>query len=357
MKTKINNRPNLSEQVINDLLKRNEIIEDDLAMSARDLQTRYSMAEYIGSEHLQLDSTDVIVVLSGRSGFKGTYLEAANKHVLCPDKFDSTDTLRRMIYGIEIAKKCAIYNQNNGIKKPVYIYFNGVKRQNDELKNILQRDGSFHGYPANLFIIDSIPLDNTMGQVIGLSKYLHDHWLLFCNHWGISRQPNIVFCTSSYHVPRVELGVCAKSPLLTPDFWHSRPDLLDALPVEFKDYVLSPGSTLKESNIIVLGCDRQITANPFWGKDLYCDMQASVNYSSLHRKNTFNVQPVPSIASDTAANIVTLFQMHLKPNISRYGRLRLFDNQNMKEPVQENTAESNDKNLQGVLICQSPMGR
>lgn len=333
--------------MINDLLKINEIIADDLSIGARRLQSKYSLAEYIGAEHLELDSTDIIVVLSGRSGFMGTYLEAANKHVLCPDKFDSTDTLRRMIYGIEIAKKCTINNQINGIKKPVYIYFNGVKRQNNELKNILQKEGSLHGYPANLFIIDSIPLDNTMGQVIGLSKYLHDHWLSFCNHWGVSHHPpNIVFCTSSYHVPRVELGVGANSPLLTPAFWRSRPDLLNALPIEFKNYVLSPGSILKQSNIIVLGCDRQITANPFWEKDLYCDMQASVNYSSLHRKNTFNVQSVPSIASDIATNIVTLFKMHLKSNISRYARLRFLDTQIMKKPDQENANEPNNKHPQ-----------
>lgn len=343
MKNKLNDRASLSERVISDLLNKNEIVEDDLSTDARRLQTHYGMAESIGSEHLQLDDTDVVVVLSGRSGFKGTYLEAANKHVLCPDTFDSTDTLRRMIYGINIAKKCTVNNQLNGIKKPVYVYFNGVKRQNDELKNILQTEGSFHGYPANLFIIDSIPLDNTMGQVVGLSKYLHDHWPLFCNRWGLSRQPNIVFCTSSYHVRRVELGVGGNSPLLTPAFWHSQPDLLDALPAEFKDYVISPGDILKNSDIVVLGCDRQITANPFWEKDLYCDMQASVNYSSLHRMKTFNVQPLPSIAPDTADNIVTLVKMNLKRSVLQCRGLRLFNSQTMKELTCENSAKPNDE--------------
>ena len=342
VKGKLNDRPSLAELVIDNLLKKNEIAEVDLSIDATTLQKKYGMAEAIGAEHIPLDDTDIVVVLSGRSGFKGTYLEAANKHTLCPDTFDSSDTLRRMVYGINIAKKCAKNNQLNDIKKPVYIYFNGVKRQNDELKNILQTEGSFRGYPANLFIIDPIPLDNTMGQVIGLSKYLHEHWQL-------SRQPNIVFCTSSYHVRRVELGVGSNSPLLTPDFWHSRPDLLHSLPTEIKDYVLSPGNTLKNADIVVLGCDRQISANPFWEKDLYCDMQASVNYSSIHRANNFNVQPLPSIACDTADNVSTLRKVIIRRSLIQNWGLRMFDGQVSESFSNKDSTDLNNNATQTML--------
>ena len=271
------------------------------------------------------------------------------KHTLCPDTFDSSDTLRRMVYGINIAKKCARNNQLNGINKPVYVYFNGVKRQNDELKNILQTEDFFHGYPTSLFVVDPIPLDNTMGQVVGLSKYLHDNWPLFCNRWRLSRQPNIVFCTSSYHVRRVELGVGSNSPLLTPDFWYSRPDLLNSLPAEIKDYVLTPGETLKNAEIVVLGCDRQISANPFWEKDLYCDMQASVNYSSIHRANSFNVQPLPSIACDTADNVATLRKVNIRRSLFQSWGLRLFDGQITEAFSNKDSTDPNNNITQNTL--------
>ena len=79
--------------------------------------------------------------------------------------------------------------------------------------------------------------------------------------------------------------------------------------------------------IVVLGCDRQISANPFWEKDLYCDIQACVNYSSIHRANTFNVQPLPSIASETADNIVTLRTVLARHSLFQRRRLGLFENQ------------------------------
>lgn len=305
----------LSERVIQGLIEKSEIAEADLPVNATELQTEYTLAEAIGADHISLDDIDMVVVLSGRSSFTGTYLESANKYTLCPEQFDSTDTLRRILYGINIAKQCIKNNQSRGVTKPVYVYYNGVKRQNDELKNILKSEGAFYGYPAHLFVIDAIPLDNTMGQVIGLSKYLHTYWPLFCHRYGLLRAPKIVFCTSSYHVPRVSLAFGSESPLLTPEYWSSNPDLLTQLSPEMRAYVLDPGNTLKKAEIIVLGCDRQITANPFWEKDLLSDMQARINYATIRRTSCFGALQMPSIAPVHASNNVTFFKAAVRRSI------------------------------------------
>ncbi|MCR9191195.1 MAG: hypothetical protein NXI01_00850 [Gammaproteobacteria bacterium] len=336
--TTINGNASLSERVIRDLLEQNKIAEVDLSITATQLQTNLSIAESIGAEHISLDDIDIVVVLSGRSGFTGTYLEASDKHVLCPDAFDSSDTLRRMLYGINIAKQGSKRNKEQGKNKPVYIYFNGVKRQNDELENILKTEGSFDGYPASLFIVDPIPFDNTMGQVVAFSKYLHEHWSLFCCQWGLTRPPNVVACTGSFHKLRVELSIGSNSPLLSPDFWHSHPELLKALSGEMKDYVLSPGNTLKNAAIAVLGCERQISAYPFWEKDAYGDMQAVLNYSTISRLMGFDVQPVPLIANEKAPNTVTLSKVKPGRRLRSNG-LRIFD---VKESSLENGPVSND---------------
>ena len=149
---------------------------DALPIEPSALETEYALAEAIGATHVALDNTDIVVILSGRSGFSGAYLEAADKYVLCENEYDSTDTLRRMSYGINIAKQCTQKNLENGISKPVYIYFNGMKRQNDELREVLRKEGALNGYPAKFFIIDAIPFDNTLGQVLGLSRFLDDYW-------------------------------------------------------------------------------------------------------------------------------------------------------------------------------------
>lgn len=342
---KINQRERLSDRVLRDLLKKNEIDSKDLSIDAKKLEQEYSLAEAIGAEHLSLDDTDLVVVLTGRSGLKGTYLEDANKYNLCPDEYDPSDTVRRTSYGISIAKKCAQNNLANGIKKPVFVYFNGVKRQNDELKSILAQQGHFNGYPASLFIIDAIPLDNTLGEIIGLSKYLHTYWPLFCHNWGLSRPPNVVFCTSSYHVPRVTLGVGSNSPVFTPEFWIGCPELFGQLTPEMQDYVLHPGDTLKKATLTVVGCDRQITAHPFWEKDLFCDMQARVNYSSLHRKGKFTL---PSIATQVGDNVVTWRNATFKCSLRR--GLGMFEGQIKPALVSSNLTVVDDDE-QMVLNC------
>ncbi|WP_392538424.1 hypothetical protein [Legionella sp. 227] len=271
----------------------------EFPIDPNELTTEYALAEAIDAHHVSLQDTDMVVILSGRSGFFGNYLEvAADKFVLCENEYDKTDTVRRMEYGINIAKQCTQNNLKNGITKPVYIYFNGVQRQNEELRTILKAKGAFNGYPAALFIIDAIPFDNTLGQVLGLSRFLDTHWSHFCKTHNLSRSPNLVICTSSYHVPRVTLAHGANSPLLTATFWHNQPELVKKLSHNMQNYILNPGEILKKSSIVVLGCDRQITANPCWEKDLKGDMEARVRYSFL--------QKVPSIAQKRADNDVTV---------------------------------------------------
>jgi hypothetical protein len=290
--TSINNTPSLAELVITSLET------SELQVTARELEQEYTHAEGIGTEQLDLDDIDIVVALSGRAGFTGLYEETKIQPRLCPNNFDPTDTLRRVAYATDIAKRATNNNKLKSLHKPILVYFNGVKRQNDELQKILEQDGGFHGYPAQYFIIDSIPLDNTLGQVIGLSKYLHEHWPLL-------RAPTLVLCSSSYHVPRVARGFGDSSPLHTPQFWANNLGLLKRLPEVIQTYVLNPGNALKHANLIFLGCDRKITANIAWEKDLFNDMQARVNYSEI--------QDPPSIGLEKPGNDRTLQKILMHP--------------------------------------------
>lgn len=316
--TRINQTKSLSERVIDELLQNNEILPEDVAINALELQRRYALAEQIGTPqetaafHVPLDDIDYVVCLSGRSGFYGQYEEAKDKVQRCQENYDTTDTVRRFLYAIMVARQATLNNFKKGIFKVVPVYFNGVSLQNNELKEITRSQRSFnqfistHGgskdyfYPVDRIIIDSIPLDNTMGQAIGLSYYLHRNW----PKNEMNRYPNIVFVSSTYHVVRIENGMGSQSPIHTPEFFKARPEVLSRLEPDIQAFVLAPGDTLKNARIMVLGCDRLYTAVSAWEKDLYCDMQASANYASLHRKNKQKVI-TPSIAAVASPNIVT----------------------------------------------------
>ncbi len=286
----------------------------DFSADVSTLQREYQLAETINANHYALDDIDMIIVLSGRSGLAGRYLEDKNKYTLSPDAYDPSDTQRRIAYGIQLLKKCRKSNLDRNIKKPVYLYFNGVEKQNTELSDILKKEGAYQGLEAEFFIIHGISLDNTFGQVIGLNYFLHNHWPRFSTEWNLKRPPNLVFCTSTYHVPRVTLGIGENSPLLTAEFWKNHPEYLKQLSPRMQSFVLNPGDTLKRSRIMVLGCDRTIPATPFWEKDLSGDMDARINYSSLHRLNNFKVQQPPALANTPGSNIITLH--HAKINLS-----------------------------------------
>lgn len=302
---KINPIPlTIVNRVISDLTATSRFYPQDISQAALTLKRQYSFAESVGSEQLQFDDADIVVVLSGRSGFNGDYTEEADKHVLCEDSFDKQDTVRRMQYGIAMAKRCNENNEKHGLTKQVYVYFNGVKKQNDELKAILEKDGFYDGYPKDLFIIDSIPLDNTLGQVIALNKYLDEHWPRLSQKWRVTRGPNLVLCTSTYHLIRAIRAFGANSPLLTREYWTSNPLQWSKLSQEMQDYVLkSSVNTLKQANLLPVGCDREIHRNSFWEKDLIGDTQAVVNYSSNVRSEIFNVSSSPSIANVVADNV------------------------------------------------------
>lgn len=315
---RINQNKSLGERVIEELLQKSDILSEDIAIDAKELQRRYALAEQVGTSkeagifHVPLENIDYVVCLSGRSGFYGQYEEAKDKVQRCEEHYDATDTARRFLYAIMVAKQATLNNFKKGVFKIVPVYFNGVSLQNDELKEIARSQRSFnkyistHGgskdyfYPVDHIIVDSIPLDNTMGQAIGLSYYLHYNW----PKQRTNRYPNIVFVSSTYHVVRIENGIGSQSPIHTPAFFEARPEVLSRLTPDMQAYALSPGDTLKNARIMVLGCDRQYTTVDAWEKDLYCDMQASANYASLHRKNPQKVIK-PSIAAQASPNIVT----------------------------------------------------
>ncbi|KTC91489.1 hypothetical protein [Fluoribacter dumoffii] len=288
----------LSTKVILGALGKTTASAKEFPIDPNALTMEYTLAEAIDAKHVPLEDMDMVVILSGRSGFSGSYVEAADKFVLCEKEYDESDTVRRVEYGINLAKQCTQNNLKIGITRPVYIYFNGVQRQNAELRAILNTKGEYCGYPAQFFIIDAIPFDNTLGQVLGLSRFLDTYWTSFSKIHHLSRPPNLILCTSSYHIPRVTLAHGANSPLLTPTFWQNQPELVNKLSPQMREYILNPGEILKKSTLMVLGCDRQITANPHWEKDLKGDMEARVRYSFL--------QKVPSIAQHRADNDVTV---------------------------------------------------
>jgi hypothetical protein len=121
--------PTLSTQAILNVMNKTDAVSHEFPIDANALTTEYTLAELIGAEHVSLQETDIVVVLSGRSGFSGAYADAGDKFVLCNTEYDATDTERRMAYGIDIARKCAQKHWENGVSKTVYIYFNGLKTQ------------------------------------------------------------------------------------------------------------------------------------------------------------------------------------------------------------------------------------
>nr|HAT8714046.1 hypothetical protein [Legionella jordanis] len=180
-------------------------------------------------------------------------------------------------------------------------------------------EGSFHGYPRRLFLIDTCPLGSTSGQVIALGKFLEQYWPEYSRFWNLARNPNIIIVSSSYHVPRVELSFGCNSPLLTAEFWLYRLDLFNKLDETMRNYALSQGTTLRKASIWVIGCDREITENPSWERDLYGDMQAVVNYASRHRFSFFPNSSI--IANRPGENIRTAADLIIKGNL--YNRLTL----------------------------------
>lgn len=100
---RINHTKNLSERVIDELLQKNDILPEDVAIDALALQRRYALAEQISIQkeaeifHVPLEDIDYVVCLSGRSGFYGQYEEAK-------------DTVRRFLYAVMVAKQATLNN-------------------------------------------------------------------------------------------------------------------------------------------------------------------------------------------------------------------------------------------------------
>jgi hypothetical protein len=100
-----NESKSIPERVIDELLERNEIYPEDIAVAPLELYRRYDTAEAVGIEHvslndiasenipsdfpmprtdvsedaspfkMSLDGIDAVISLSGRSGFYGQYME------------------------------------------------------------------------------------------------------------------------------------------------------------------------------------------------------------------------------------------------------------------------------------------
>lgn len=303
----------VAAQVIRTIQSRKELQDSQCPIDETTLTTEYTLAQEIDIQDIECEDIDMVVVLSGRSNFSGKYVEENDKVKICPQQFDNRDTIRRVSYGIQIARKCMQKNIEQGINKPVYLYFNGLEKQNNELREILHQNGSFNGYPASLFIIDKIPLDNTLGQVIGLSYFLSKFWNCFASQFAMKRPPHLIFATSSYHVPRVSLAMGQNSPIHTTNFWKINSELYEKLPEHLKEYVLNQSDELKNAEIMVLGCDRKISALPFWEKDLFCDMEARINYANHRIVN--GMELFPSIANNRASNDVTLQKTFMRKEV------------------------------------------
>lgn len=300
----------LSAQIIIDLLKRQKTVLPSkvIESEAKKLDHGFVLSQALDPRIITPEvGVDFIVILSGRSDFKRKYLENPERP---PNARDLNETRRRMMYAIALAKYCTSINKLNGVDKPVKIYFNGIPKVNNQLLRMLRLNDTLRGYPSKWFIVDNIPIVSTIGQVIGLSKFLLDNQ-------DVPESPNIILTTSTYHLYRSAKAFGNSSPLHSPDFYLRNSALTKKLPLEYQRYVSSPGNKLKNARINIFGCDRFIAENPGWNIDLKGDMEATFNYSSL--------QNPPSISKNFPSNIVTISKAMMKYSLFERRQLTICD--------------------------------
>ena len=228
---------------------------------------------------------DLFICLSGRGTFEGKLTKADQKKFKQNGRecdlstIDTHDTLDRMKKTISLAK---LYYKQTGRYVP--IYFNGVKEQNDQFRSILEIRDYYQGYPAKLFIINDIPLDNTVGQCIALRYFVEKNPGIFQ-----SNRPHLFFVSSTFHMTRVSYTFGLPSPLLSAEFYHQNPGITDRIsqPV-MKTHVFQKSCFMQRANMHGYGLGLMITQRG-WKKDIYGDMQAIIKYSLI--------QNPPSIAS------------------------------------------------------------
>jgi len=146
---------------------------------------------------------DLVYVLSGRTTALGTDADGLKR------EFDPADDLARLCEGIRIATTINALRANKRIDELALkdyvtpIYYNGRAIHNNDLKEALHRN-LLPYYPKELFIIDSINPENTIGQIQSFTKYLSN------NH-----HENVAVVSSAYHLPRVARTIGLDSPQVT----------------------------------------------------------------------------------------------------------------------------------------------
>lgn len=142
---------------------------------------------------------DLVYVLSGRSTALGADADRLGR------PFDSSDDLERMREGVRIAIQV---NALRAGKDPEHlrpeefvtpILYNGREIHNQHLRIALDR--GLVGYPKELFIIQDISPENTIGQIQSFKKYLASH-----------QHKNVAVVSSAYHIPRVARTIGNESP-------------------------------------------------------------------------------------------------------------------------------------------------
>lgn len=366
---RISTKAPLAKTVIKNFLTEPSKPANGETISAKEFEYRYGMAEAIGIENVDIDDLDAEsipvgfpmpkasfkasartynisldnqyygVCLSGRAGFYRAYHEKKDK-VQLTSYFNEEDTCDRFFATLMAVKQASLHHFSCGRNYVVPLIFNGVKRQNNELQEITRTQESFNNfilkngysedyfYPVEAIRIIDIPLDNTLGQVISLSAMIENEWPLICETYNINHEPTLFAYSSSYHVPRIESGICAISPILSPEYWANKQKEFNRLPNELQAHVLKEYKLFQHANISVFGCDPHISEVYAWDADMPNDMEALFNYGCFNG----------SIAAHPSANITT----HLKVEAMRALRKASFFN---KPPCSDQVEEEHNKNV------------
>lgn len=146
---------------------------------------------------------DLVYVLSGRTTALGSDADGLKR------EFDPLDDRERLCEGIRIATRINALRANKKIKELTRkdfvtpIFYNGRIIHNKDLKKALQGN-LLPYYPEELFIIDSISPENTIGQIQSFAKFISKY-----------HHENVAVVSSAYHLPRVARTIGFDSPQVT----------------------------------------------------------------------------------------------------------------------------------------------
>lgn len=377
---KINSMPSFAERVIKRFLTKPSKPFNGPKISFKELEYRYGMAEAIGIEGADIDDiepqnipadfpmpktsftdshrTYIIplankyygVCFSGRAGFYRAYHERNDK-VQLTSYFNEDDTCERFFATLMAVKQASLHHFSCGRNYVVPLIFNGVKCQNMELRNIISTQESFNNfilqngysedyfYPIKAIRIIDLPFDNTLGQIISLSAMIESEWPLICEKYNISHEPTLFGYSSSYHVPRIESGICAISPILTPEYWKNKPEDFRRMSKDMQQHVLLKNKLFQRASISIFGCDPYISKVFAWDADLPNDMEALINYGCFQG----------SIAAHPSTNITTHIQIE---TIRALRQASFFNKTTCSEQVKKESQNQNEYNSSLVTISQ-----